>query len=182
MSSNSTSSAPTPLEIGPDGKLTGRVVGEVVDRQGKARALRAFAEQVGIPMAQTVAVGDGANDIDMLSVAGQVSLSTPNPHCGGGRRRAESPVPRCGALHPRYHPRRIGPPTPPTVCCGAFHWIRADTPQGSADRRRLRSEVRKRVAPNLAIRGEGGEYQLVGVGVTGEPVEVVAHLPRCAHT
>ena len=59
------------LEIGPDGKLTGRVVGEVVDRQGKARALRAFAEQVGIPMAQTVAVGDGANDIDMLSVAGQ---------------------------------------------------------------------------------------------------------------
>ena len=59
------------LEIGADGKLTGRVVGEVVDRQGKARALRAFAEQVGIPMAQTVAVGDGANDIDMLSVAGQ---------------------------------------------------------------------------------------------------------------
>ncbi|MBD0023164.1 phosphoserine phosphatase SerB [Gordonia pseudamarae] len=59
------------LEIGPDGTLTGKVVGEIVDRPGKARALRAFAEQVGIPMAQTVAVGDGANDIDMLSVAGQ---------------------------------------------------------------------------------------------------------------
>ncbi|MEO9327343.1 phosphoserine phosphatase SerB [Gordonia aurantiaca] len=53
-----------------DGKLTGRVVGEVVDRMGKARALRTFADQVGVPMEQTIAVGDGANDIDMLSVAG----------------------------------------------------------------------------------------------------------------
>jgi phosphoserine phosphatase len=53
-----------------DGKLTGRVVGEVVDRPGKAKALRNFAQQVGVPMEQTVAVGDGANDIDMLSAAG----------------------------------------------------------------------------------------------------------------
>ncbi|MFT4043078.1 MAG: phosphoserine phosphatase SerB [Gordonia sp. (in: high G+C Gram-positive bacteria)] len=53
-----------------DGVLTGRVVGEIVDRPGKARALRAFADQVGVPLEQTVAVGDGANDIDMLSVAG----------------------------------------------------------------------------------------------------------------
>jgi len=53
-----------------DGRLTGRVVGEVVDRAGKARALREFAGQVGVPMEQTVAVGDGANDIDMLSAAG----------------------------------------------------------------------------------------------------------------
>ena len=53
-----------------DGKLTGRVVGEVVDRAGKARSLRAFADEVGVPIEQTVAVGDGANDIDMLSVAG----------------------------------------------------------------------------------------------------------------
>jgi phosphoserine phosphatase len=53
-----------------DGKLTGRVVGEVVDRAGKATALRKFANQVGVPMEQTVAVGDGANDIDMLSAAG----------------------------------------------------------------------------------------------------------------
>ena len=53
-----------------DGKLTGRVIGEVVDRMGKARALRTFADQVGVPMEQTIAVGDGANDIDMLSVAG----------------------------------------------------------------------------------------------------------------
>lgn len=53
-----------------DGKLTGRVVGEVVDRPGKAKALRDFAQQAGVPMEQTVAVGDGANDIDMLSAAG----------------------------------------------------------------------------------------------------------------
>lgn len=53
-----------------DGKLTGRVVGEVVDRAGKAKALRNFAEQAGVPMEQTVAVGDGANDIDMLNAAG----------------------------------------------------------------------------------------------------------------
>jgi phosphoserine phosphatase len=53
-----------------DGKLTGRVVGEIVDRAGKAKALRDFASQAGVPMAQTVAVGDGANDIDMLAAAG----------------------------------------------------------------------------------------------------------------
>ncbi len=53
-----------------DGQLTGRVVGEVVDRQGKARALARFAMQFGVPLNQTVAVGDGANDIDMLSAAG----------------------------------------------------------------------------------------------------------------
>jgi phosphoserine phosphatase len=53
-----------------DGRLTGRVVGEIVDRAGKAKALRDFASQAGVPMAQTVAVGDGANDIDMLSAAG----------------------------------------------------------------------------------------------------------------
>ncbi|MFF0709541.1 MULTISPECIES: phosphoserine phosphatase SerB [Gordonia] len=53
-----------------DGRLTGRVIGEIIDRPGKARALRAFAYQVGVPMEQTIAVGDGANDIDMLSVAG----------------------------------------------------------------------------------------------------------------
>ena len=53
-----------------DGHLTGRVVGPIVDRAGKAKALRDFAQQVGVPMEQTVAVGDGANDIDMLTAAG----------------------------------------------------------------------------------------------------------------
>ncbi len=53
-----------------DGKLTGRVVGDVVDRAGKARQLEAFAAAVDVPIEQTVAVGDGANDLDMLAAAG----------------------------------------------------------------------------------------------------------------
>ncbi|SFS51806.1 phosphoserine phosphatase SerB [Saccharopolyspora flava] len=62
-------SAANELEV-VDGKLTGRVIGEIVDRPGKAKALRRFAEDYGVPAAQCVAVGDGANDIDMLSAAG----------------------------------------------------------------------------------------------------------------
>ncbi|HET6708030.1 phosphoserine phosphatase SerB [Amycolatopsis sp.] len=57
------------LEI-EDGKLTGKVVGDVVDRAGKAKVLRRFAAEYDIPLEQCVAVGDGANDIDMLSAAG----------------------------------------------------------------------------------------------------------------
>jgi phosphoserine phosphatase len=53
-----------------DGRVTGRIVGPVIDRAGKASALKRFAEQFGVPLSQTVAVGDGANDIDMLEAAG----------------------------------------------------------------------------------------------------------------
>ena len=53
-----------------DGKLTGGLVGDIVDRAGKARALIRFAAEYGIPLEQTVAVGDGANDLDMLNAAG----------------------------------------------------------------------------------------------------------------
>jgi phosphoserine phosphatase len=53
-----------------DGVLTGRVLGGVVDRAGKATALRRFAELEGLPLARTVAIGDGANDLDMLAAAG----------------------------------------------------------------------------------------------------------------
>ncbi len=53
-----------------DGRLTGRVVGPVVDRAGKADALRRFAAEVGVPVTSTVAIGDGANDLDMLNAAG----------------------------------------------------------------------------------------------------------------
>ena len=57
------------LEIS-DGALTGRLIGPVVDRPGKAAALRRAAEQFNVPLPQCVAVGDGANDIDMLTTAG----------------------------------------------------------------------------------------------------------------
>ncbi len=53
-----------------DGKLTGQVIGPVVDRAFKARALEQFALLAGVPLAQTVAIGDGANDLDMLAKAG----------------------------------------------------------------------------------------------------------------
>jgi phosphoserine phosphatase len=53
-----------------DGVLTGRIVGTVVDRAGKADALRRFAAEAGVSNAATVAVGDGANDLDMLAAAG----------------------------------------------------------------------------------------------------------------
>jgi phosphoserine phosphatase len=53
-----------------DGRLTGRLVGEIIDRAGKAAALERFAVAAGVPLAQTVAIGDGANDLDMLARAG----------------------------------------------------------------------------------------------------------------
>ncbi len=52
------------------GALTGRVAGEVVDRAVKARTLREYAAEVGVPLERTVAIGDGANDLDMLATAG----------------------------------------------------------------------------------------------------------------
>lgn len=57
------------LEVA-DGMLTGRVTGAVVDRRAKERTLRVEAERAGIPLAATIAVGDGANDLDMLAAAG----------------------------------------------------------------------------------------------------------------
>ena len=59
----------TELEI-VDGMLTGDIVGDVVDRAGKAAALREFAAEIGVPEAATIAIGDGANDLDMLNAAG----------------------------------------------------------------------------------------------------------------
>lgn len=57
------------LEI-EDGKLTGRFVGDVVDGRRKAELLKLLCQFEGINLAQSVAVGDGANDIPMLSLAG----------------------------------------------------------------------------------------------------------------
>jgi phosphoserine phosphatase len=62
-------SAANTLEV-VDGLLTGELVGPIVDRAGKADALRRFAAEAGVPVAQTVAIGDGANDLDMLAAAG----------------------------------------------------------------------------------------------------------------
>ena len=53
-----------------DGRLTGHLIGRVVDRAMKAQILRDSAAEAGIPIDQTIAVGDGANDLDMLATAG----------------------------------------------------------------------------------------------------------------
>ena len=52
------------------GVVTGELDGTIVDRAGKATALASFAAAAGVPLARTIAVGDGANDIDMLAAAG----------------------------------------------------------------------------------------------------------------
>ncbi|MCB0921142.1 MAG: phosphoserine phosphatase SerB [Actinobacteria bacterium] len=57
------------LEVA-DGVLTGRVIPPIVDRAGKAQALREFADEFGFAVSRTVAIGDGANDLDMLAAAG----------------------------------------------------------------------------------------------------------------
>ena len=53
-----------------EGLLTGELVGPIVDRPGKAAALERFAASAGVPLTQTIAIGDGANDLDMLGRAG----------------------------------------------------------------------------------------------------------------
>ncbi|WP_062388918.1 phosphoserine phosphatase SerB [Demequina iriomotensis] len=57
------------LEVA-DGRLTGRTIGPVIDRAAKAEALREFAAEVGCALEDAVAIGDGANDLDMMAVAG----------------------------------------------------------------------------------------------------------------
>ncbi len=56
------------LEVA-DGVLTGRVTGPIIDAAAKAEALREWAEEAGIPLSATVAIGDGANDLEMMAVA-----------------------------------------------------------------------------------------------------------------
>jgi phosphoserine phosphatase len=53
-----------------EGKLTGAITGAIIDREAKANALRVFADNEGVGLAQTIAIGDGANDLGMLEIAG----------------------------------------------------------------------------------------------------------------
>lgn len=57
------------LEI-KEGKFTGEVIAPIIDRAAKAQALRDFAAATGVAIEQTIAIGDGANDLDMIAVAG----------------------------------------------------------------------------------------------------------------
>ena len=62
-----------------DDKLTGRVIGQVIDRAAKAVKLRQWAEEHQVPLEATVAVGDGANDLDMIELAGYGVGFCPKP-------------------------------------------------------------------------------------------------------
>ena len=53
-----------------NGRLTGKVLGSIVDRAAKAQALREFAQACSVELSNTVAIGDGANDLDMMAIAG----------------------------------------------------------------------------------------------------------------
>lgn len=53
-----------------DGRLTGKLLGPIVDRAAKAQALREFAQACSVELSNTVAIGDGANDLDMMAIAG----------------------------------------------------------------------------------------------------------------
>jgi phosphoserine phosphatase len=57
------------LEVA-EGELTGKVLGAIIDRAAKADALREFATACGVDLSNTVAIGDGANDLDMMDIAG----------------------------------------------------------------------------------------------------------------
>ena len=53
-----------------DGQLTGRVHGAIVDGAAKAEALEEWATSLGVPLSETIAIGDGANDLAMMEIAG----------------------------------------------------------------------------------------------------------------
>lgn len=61
------------------GKLSGNLVGPVIDAEAKATALKSWASDSGIPLEQTIAIGDGANDIQMLECAGYAVAFRPKP-------------------------------------------------------------------------------------------------------
>ena len=82
--------APLAAEIGLDywmannlevveGKLTGRVTGPIIDAEAKASALKDWARDAGISTENTIAIGDGANDIQMLQSAGYAVAFRPKP-------------------------------------------------------------------------------------------------------
>jgi phosphoserine phosphatase len=57
------------LEVS-DGKITGKLQGQIIDREAKAIALREFSNNEGVDLSQTIAIGDGANDLGMIEIAG----------------------------------------------------------------------------------------------------------------
>lgn len=87
------------LEIDSDGKLTGRYVGDIVDGQRKAELLRLIAQVEKVNLAQTIAVGDGANDLPMISEAGLGIAFHAKPRVVMGARQSINTIGLDGVLY-----------------------------------------------------------------------------------
>ena len=87
------------LEVGEDGKLTGRYVGEVVDGRRKADLLKLIAQTEKVNLEQTIAVGDGANDLPMLNVAGLGIAFHAKPRVKESARQSISTIGLDGVLY-----------------------------------------------------------------------------------
>ncbi len=87
------------LEIGEDGKLTGRYVGDVVDGRRKADLLKLIAQTEKVNLAQTIAVGDGANDLPMLNEAGLGIAFHAKPRVKESARQSISTIGLDGVLY-----------------------------------------------------------------------------------
>ena len=87
------------LEIGEDGKLTGRYIGDIVDGKRKAELLKLIAQVEKVDLAQTIAVGDGANDLPMLSIAGLVIAFHAKPRVVANAKQAINTIGLDGVLY-----------------------------------------------------------------------------------
>ena len=87
------------LEVGEDGKLTGRYVGDVVDGRRKADLLKLIAQTEKVNLAQTIAVGDGANDLPMLNEAGLGIAFHAKPRVKESARQSISTIGLDGVLY-----------------------------------------------------------------------------------
>ena len=87
------------LEVGEDGKLTGRYLGEVVDGRRKADLLKLIAQTEKVNLEQTIAVGDGANDLPMLNVAGLGIAFHAKPRVKESARQSISTIGLDGVLY-----------------------------------------------------------------------------------
>ena len=82
-----------------DGKLTGRYLGDIVDGKRKAELLRLIAQVEKVDIAQTIAVGDGANDLPMLSIAGLGIAFHAKPKVAANARQSINTIGLDGVLY-----------------------------------------------------------------------------------
>ena len=87
------------LEISEDGKLTGHYVGDIVDGKRKAELLKLIAQVEKVNLAQTIAVGDGANDLPMITEAGLGIAFHAKPRVQAGARQSINSLGLDGVLY-----------------------------------------------------------------------------------